>query len=218
MIKPYYEHAGITIYHGDSEEILPNLGHFDLVLTDPPYGIGMDKGFGGGGRSGGASKTPRKPQQFDDNWDSGRPGVDHFKLILESAEDYIFWGAQYFTDLLPQSNKWLVWDKLQPMPTFSSAELACTSLPGVSVSTHKEHAAGPASIGKVHPTQKPLGLMIWCLSLFPHAFEILDPFMGSGTTLLAAKELGRSCVGIEREEKYCEIAAKRLTQEVMSFG
>jgi len=216
-MKPYYEHAGITIYHGDSEEILPKIGHFDLLLTDPPYGISMDKGFGGGGRSGGPSKTPRKPQQYDDDWDSVRPSQSLFDLMLASAESHIIWGAQYFTDLLPQRDKWLIWDKLQPMPTFSSAELAWTSLPGVSVKTHKEHAAGPASIGKVHPAQKPLGLMMWCLSL-TSCTSVVDPFMGSGSTLLAAKELGKRCVGIEREEKYCEIASRRLSQEVMAFG
>jgi DNA modification methylase len=71
--------------------------------------------------------------------------------------------------------------------------------------------------GAVHPTQKPEALMRWCLSFFPNAQTILDPFMGSGTTLRACKDLGRKCIGIELEEKFCEIAARRLGQEVLSF-
>ena len=105
------------------------------------------------------------------------------------------------------------------MPTFSNAELAWTRLPGVSVKMFRYCGAGLCAKERerFHPTQKPLALITWCLSLAPDAQTILDPFAGSGTTGRAAKDLGRKCVMIEREEKYAEIAAKRMAQEVLAL-
>ena len=201
-MEPYYERDGITIYHGDCREIMPELPAVDLLLTDPPYGLG-DKW-------GSASKT----------WGNGRlwrgnPGWD---VLAEFAVGYfirnksIVWGGNYYA--LPPTNSWLIWDKMQKH-TSSEAEMAWTNLPQpVRVFRMSRVEAYCGHERKMHPTQKPLDLMRWCLG-FTDANTILDPFMGSGTTLVAAKLECRQAIGIELEERYCEIAAKRLAQGVL---
>lgn len=103
------------------------------------------------------------------------------------------------------------------MPSYSDAELAWTNLDGESVKLYTLHCNRARLEQGFHPTQKPLELMTWCISLSGNPQTILDPFMGSGTTLRAAKDLGRKAIGIEIEERYCEIAAKRLSQEVLAL-
>ena len=213
MIKPYYSENGITIYHGDCREILPQLPKVDLVLTDPPYGVKRDKGFGGFGGFG--KPIPRKRFE-DDNWDQERPDKEIFYLILSKCDLAIIWGGNFFADFLPRSTHWIFWDKLQTMPTFGDGELAWTNSDRKSVK--KITIEWNGLLGKEdtrnHPTQKPVDLMLRCLTSYPGE-TVLDPFMGSGTTLRAAKDLGRKAIGIEIEEKYCEIAVKRLRQEVL---
>jgi len=207
-MKPYYERNGITIYHGDCREILPTI-KADCVVTDPPYGIGRDGQTRSTGKHGG-----RKGYEFL-GWDSARPHRDTFDAILASSDEQIIWGGNYFADMLPPSMGWLVWDKGQRINQ-SDGELAWTSM---------EQALRICTLNRVelmidgaqHPTQKPVALLKWCLSFVPTG-TILDPFMGSGTTLVAAKLEGRRAIGIEIEERYCEIAAKRLAQEVLPFG
>jgi site-specific DNA-methyltransferase (adenine-specific) len=200
MIKPYYEHAGITIYHGDCRDILPTLPKVDLVLTDPPYGIG-DRMNGG---------TWGAKQKYSDfrEWDKV-PDPMVFDWILNMSCRQIIWGGNYFT--LPISRGWLVWDKRNAVPTMSDCELAWTSLDKPS----KRLSLGVGVHEFNHPTQKPIELFLWCLGYAGSGNLVLDPFMGSGTTLVAAKQLGRQAIGIELEEKYCEIAVKRLSQEVL---
>jgi DNA modification methylase len=206
-VKPYYERGGITIYHGDCREILPQLEPVDLVLTDPPYGIGW---------------VPRINHQ-DAPWkDSDRGDVS-----LVSGRSNCIWGGNYFTDVLPPSESWLVWIK-RPIgvgfeeheKSFSPMEMAWTDYGGkprirVHVWDGGKRAGDADNRTFCHPAQKPLELMRWCIELAPYNQTILDPFMGSGTTLRAAKDLGRKAIGIEIEERYCEIAAKRLSQEVL---
>lgn len=214
-MKPYYQHQGITIYHGDNRKILPTLGKVDLVLTDPPYGVNMDQGFQGFGGFG----EPIARRQYPDTWDSERPSKEVFNLILEKGEVVLIFGGNFFADLLPQSKHWLVWDKKNTMPTFGDAELVWTNVDRNSIKIIEREYNG--LIGKeserFHPTQKPLNLITHLISTYTNE-TILDPFMGSGTTLRAAKDLNRQAIGIEIEEKYCEIAAKRLSQEVFDFG
>lgn len=217
-MKPYYEHGGITIYHGDCREVLPTLSKVDLVLTDPKYGIGMSGGVGRGGFDGFGNGVKRNPKQYVDDWDSERPDQETFKLILNAGELHIIWGGNFFADLLPKSTHWIVWDKLQTMPTFSDCELAWTSSHRKSVKkvTIAQNGMCAGEKQRYHPTQKPVDLMQWCIQNHSDAaHSIIDAMMGSGTTLVAAKNLGRKAIGIELEEKYCEIAAKRLSQEVM---
>ncbi len=216
-MKPYYEDSAVTIYHGDCREIVPTLGKFDLLLTDPPYGIKRDKGFEG---FGGFGKPIARKRYEEDNWDSERPDKGIFDSILIASALSIIWGGNFFADILPQSTHWIFWDKLQTMPTFGDGELAWTNSNRKSVKKVTVEYNG--LIGKEqcrsHPTQKPLRLMSWCIQNYSTAGQtIFDPFAGSGTTGRAAKDLGRKAVLIEREERYCEIAAKRMAQEVFNF-
>ncbi len=207
MARPYYQDSAVTIYHGDCREILPTLSKADLVLTDPPYGIErFRKGFGTTRFKGHGCETKGI------EWDV-KPEQGTFDLILSAGRNVIIWGANNFR--LPTSEYFLVWDKEQTVDNFASAELAYTNLKVPAkvfrFSIHKHN-----QIAKHHPTQKPVQLMAWCIG-FSEALTVLDPFMGSGTTLRAAKDLGRKAIGIEIEERYCEIAAKRMAQEVLAL-
>jgi len=200
-MKPYYDHAGITIYHGDCREIAIGLGQFDLLLSDPPYGMDYNTDgsrFTLGGRS--------LPSVFGDKDEfDAAPWLVHGHVIL--------WGFNHFpTNLCPGGA--LVWVKRSQAAFgkfLSDAEVAWNSRGrGVYCYTDTKHAI---SCQRSHPTEKPVGLMEWCIGLADNPQSILDPFMGSGTTLVAAKQLGSKAIGIEISEAYCEIAAKRLAQE-----
>ena len=212
--KPYYRdnQKDIVIYNADCRDLLPLIPDksIDLVLTDPPYGIGKDgQKLSTGGHGG------RKAYEFM-GWDSCRPDDKVFKLLLNKSINQIIWGGNYFADLLPSTSKWLVWDKGQRINQ-SDGELAWTSFEGalrICTLNRVELMLDYAN----HPTQKPLKLITWCLSLCPSAITVVDTFLGSGTTAVASKILGRKCIGIEIEEKYCEIAAKRLSQGVMNLS
>ncbi len=217
-MKPFYQDDWATIYHGDCREILPDFPKVDLVLTDPPYGVNRDKGFGGFGGFG----QPIVRRRFDhDDWDSDRPEEEVFCHIFDLSKLAIIWGGNFFADILPRSTHWIFWDKLQTMPTFGDGELAWTNSTRKSIT--KVTVEWNGLLGKEkyrqHPTQKPLTLMTWCIENYSKQEHcIIDPFMGSGTTLRAAKDLNRKSIGIEIEEKYCEIAAKRLQQEVLDLN
>lgn len=209
MVEPYYEHNGITVYHGDCRDILPQLEPVDLVCTDPPYGI-SEKWQGGSGHG---WKKARSQEQSTAGWDQCRPPKELLNSIIRLAGKVIIWGGNYF--VLPPSRGWLVWNKPERGFTLAEAELAWTNQDTV-VRVCDCHRSDK---DRKHPTQKPLKLMQWCLSQkwTKDCKTILDPFMGSGTTLRAAKDLGRDAIGIELDERYCEIAAKRLSQEVLPF-
>lgn len=201
-MKPYYQDNAVTIYHGDCREILPTLGRFDLLLTDPPYGLGEKW-------SGGTWAT--NPMYADaKKWDI-RPTDCEVQRFILVAQKSIVWGGNYFT--LPPSRGFLLWIKTPSMETMADAEYAWTSLdmPSKAYTVHRNPDGT-----RTHPTQKPLVLMRWCISLAgPDVQTILDPFAGSGTTGRAAKDMGRKATLIELEEKYCEIAANRMRQEVL---
>ena len=215
MVEPYYEHAGITIYHGDCREVLPSL-KADVVVTDPPYGIGADEA---------ASKNKGQwgwRDYGETSWDRERPDADVFDAMLAASDGQVIWGGNYFADMLPPSMGWLAWDKGQREFSLADFEMAWTSF-------HRAarcfvYPRGRALLdGKRHPTQKAEAVMRWSIEscdsgIGRPAVTIPDPFMGSGTTLRAAKDLGRKAIGIEIEERYCEIAAKRLAQEVLPFA
>ena len=208
-MKPYYQDSACTIYHGDCRAILPELPRVDLVLTDPPYGIGRD-----GSRQSTSSHGGRKPYEFL-GWDQTTPHPDVFAWIFKNSTDQVIWGGNYFPSHIPPSMGWLVWDKGQDICS-SDCELAYTSRSGA-LRRKVLNRVALQKDGTQHPTQKPIELITWCMGFFPSASTILDPFMGSGTTLRAAKDLGRKAIGIEIEEKYCEIAAKRMAQEVFAL-
>lgn len=211
--KPYYDDGkGIVIYHGDCREILPHLPKVDLVLTDPPYGINHPTNYAARGR-GGLAACQDYPPVFDDD----KPFDPTFLLKWPC----ILWGANYYAQLLPPVSGWLVWDKERPDDLDqATCELAWTNFVK-GCRRFKFLWNGCMRAGKealAHPTQKPEALIKWCLILkWTPPGVVCDPYMGSGTTLRAAKDLGRKCIGIEIEEKYCEIAARRLQQEVFNF-
>lgn len=222
--EPYYHESGVTIYCGDCASILPHLDPVQVILTDPPYGIRADRGgMGIGGKSdfGSARKKDKiKIRTYADTWDKGRPDAWIFAAMLDLADVVLCFGGNYFADQLPPTTHWLVWDKLQTMPTFSDCELIWTNVKRKSVK--KKTFEWNGLIGKEaerwHPTQKPLELIKDLLTEYSQPGDvILDPFMGSGTTLRAAKDLGRHAIGIEIEEKYCQVAVERLRQEVLNF-
>ena len=210
FLEPYYRDEHCTIFNADCRKVLPFLDRFDLLLTDPPYGISW-------GTPEGPTRKPSKQVIGDD-----RPFEPAF--VMESADRRILWGGNYYTSKLPVTNAWLVWDKRVTDWTNdqSDCEFAWTDLDtparvfrknwGGGGCAQKENGAGA---GYLHATQKPVALMSWCLGLVPDARTIIDPFMGSGTTLVAAKREGRQAVGIEISEEYCEIAAERLRQGVL---
>lgn len=222
MVKPYYEDSssGIVIYHGDCREVLPTVGRANLLLTDPPYGIGADKNLRANKQHGNAVAPSR--DYGAGNWDNDTPPAWLLGQAVEKTDWQIVWGGNYFG--LPAAKCWLVWDKDNGDNGYADCELAWTNLDKAVrkfryrwMGMLQEHA-GAAKEPRFHPTQKPLALMQWCLSVSPEdCTTILDPWMGSGTTLRAAKDAGKRAIGIEREERYCEIAANRLSQEVL-FG
>ena len=213
-MKPYYSDDWVTIYNCDCREILPELPKVDLVLTDPPYGIRENAH-----RVASKTKLAKTTDYGSFDWDKEPPSKETIELTVSAGREAILWGGNYFH--LPPMRGWLVWDKLNS-GNFADCELAWTNL---KMSVRKfEHMwngmirASERGVQRVHPTQKPLPLMSWCIGFAPNAQTILDPFMGSGTTLRAAKDLNRKAIGIELEERYCEIAARRMQQEVLDFS
>lgn len=210
--KPYFEDDAVTIYHGDCRELLPLMPTVDLVLTDPPYGLQENAH-----RVASRTKLAATTDYGSFGWDKDPASDELISLARATAPLAIIWGGNYFD--LPPSRGWLVWDKLNS-GNFADAELAWTNLP-ISVRLKRFMWNGMIRDGeakdvkRVHPTQKPVELMQWCLGFAADAETIFDPFMGSGTTLRASKNLGRKAIGIELEERYCEIAAKRMSQGVL---
>jgi DNA modification methylase len=182
-----------------------------LMLTDPPYGINMDKGFSGsGGFSGKGKKIPRR--KYSDNWDEDRPTKETFKILIEQCDLNIIFGGNFFSDILPRSTHWLVWDKKNTMPTFGDCELAWTNIERKSVKKYEILWNGLLGKEKerFHPTQKPLKLFQEILKDYTKENDnIFDPFLGSGTTLIAAEMLKRNCIGIELSRAYCDVIIKR---------
>jgi len=211
----YYQDDAVTIYHGDCREILPTLPKVDAVVTDPPYGIGY--------RTGWSAETRDHPAKIvgDDSTE-----LRDYAIGL-SCNVACFATWRCVPPAVPRAC--LVWDKgpasgmgdlkMPWKPCFEvvwifgrgwSGERSSAVLRGRTMVTS-------SALGRAHPHQKP----VWLLAELVRkstAGLVLDPFMGSGTTLRAAKDLGRKAIGIEIEEKYCEIAAKRMQQEVLSFG
>jgi len=205
-VKPYYEHAGITIYHGDCREVLPQL-EVDSVVADPPYGVGKDYGV------------------CDDTLETFREAV----MLCSSRRAAVFVPVCRIWDL-PVRPQWMgIWNKrygasgLIAYPIYPHWEgIALYNLSGdfagnVGHRSDVFNFAPAKAQGSGHPTPKPLDLMKELVGWMPGS-SVCDPFAGSGTTLVAAKAIRKTAIGIEIEERYCEIAAKRLSQEVLDFA
>lgn len=205
-MSPYYEESGIIIYHADCRYLIDNLKEYSALVTDPPYGLNdnwHDAKSIGNGKSRLWAKAPE--------WDANPVDAELINSYIKKSKEAVVWGGGYYS--LSPTRCWFAWDKCQ---SFRGAEfeLAWTNISKANrifrmsrIDAYVNKADGP----KQHPAQKPIQLMEWCLSHLSGE-SICDPFMGSGTTLIAAKKMGRRAVGIELEEKYCEIAAKRLRE------
>lgn len=207
-----------VLFQGDCLEVLPTLaaGSVDAVVTDPPYGVKRDKGFEGFGGFG----TPIARTRYEGEWDSRRPSRVYFDEMLRVSKIAMIFGGNYFADLLPVSNHWVVWDKKQTMPTFGDCELVWTNVKRNSVKwiTREWNGLLGKEEDRQHATQKPLKIMKWLVEQYTRPSDlILDPFMGSGTTGVACMQLGRKFIGVEIDPTYFAIAEKRIRQAKMQM-
>ena len=190
------EHIGdCRLILGDCLEVMPTLGKVDAILTDPPYGIGITK----------SNRLATSRGLGGKSWDDEAADLG---WLVPDGIPAIVWGGNYFD--LPPTRAPLVWDKNNAGRDFADFEMAWTNLDMVA----RRIAFRPMNMdgGKLHPTQKPIKVMKWCLGFLPDAETILDPFLGSGTTLVACAKLGRKGIGIEIDPDYFEIACKRVEE------
>lgn len=185
------------------------LGRFDAVVTDPPYGIGE------GNSKGQTRGKLASPKQYvgTDGWDAKPASVDQIAAIRALSKHQIIFGGNYFEGLGPTSC-WLIWDK-QNSGDFADCEMAWTNLPKAvrRIYWRWNGMIRKGNDVREHPTQKPVGVMEWCITHLPYTAQtILDPFMGSGTTLVACQRLGRAGTGIEIDPDYFEIACRRVDE------
>ena len=187
---------------------------FDLAIVDPPYGLSGAKMLGrDSSRSSGRGRA-NKSYHAPKTWDNARPEKAYFDELFRVSKNQIIFGGNYYA--LPPTSCWLVWDKDNGATDFADCELAWTNLKRAVRRLRfrwngllQEDMANKER--RVHPTQKPVPVMQWCMGWLPSDVRtILDPYMGSGSTLVAATNLGKACIGIEREEKYFDIACKRI--------
>lgn len=230
-LQPYYQDDAVTIYHGDCREILPELGPVDLVLTDPPYGVGFNYG----------TRYKDSHMAYGDMLQSWLPCAESLTsrcAVFQSARNVTWWWdwfkpRNYRLISIPKS--FVQWNAATDVQW--STDYVLYWKPG-QIREEKPASAGRKEmftesvprdwfvsvdscvVGQRpdHPCPRPMDTMIFLVDLLSHVEAIiLDPFMGSGTTLRAAKDLGRKAIGIEIEEKYCELAAKRMGQEVLKL-
>lgn len=218
-MTPYYEHSGITIYHGNCMDVLPQLPKVGLVLTDPPYGIeGLVGGYGREGRN----------IEGDKNLIACHDSLSQCVKLCDNGWILCFYSCRVTPEFFAGIDKGLkyfgelIWDKRAPgmggALRYQHENIAIFKIGEAQALEPEFSILSYYRQGIDHPHEKPLGLMT-ALITFAGAGDgiILDPFMGSGTTMRAAKDLNRKAIGIEIDERYCEIAAQRLRQEVFDF-
>lgn len=207
---PFYRDEYVTIYHADCRQILPMLGQFDLLMADPPYGIGEAKG-----RNKTRSCLATSKDYGTATWDDEPVEEWVMGLARSLCRKQIIFGGNYYA--LPPCKGPLVWDKENGENDFADGELAWNNLgTALRIKRHRWHGMiRKGGEDRHHPTQKPLEVIQWAIQQAGDVETILDPWAGSGTTGHAAKNLGKRAVLIEREERYCEIAAARLAQDVL---
>ena len=219
-VVPFYKDDSMTIYCGRSEDIVPTLGDFDLLLTDPPYGLGESWRKQRNRRQ--AAGVPFNwgidkilgPDYGEEDWDDEPISPELMEMVRSTTKNQIIMGGQFYD--LPPTSCWLVWDK-QNTGDFADFEMAWTNLKQANrmIRWRWNGLLKQMPEKRYHPTQKPVSVMKWCIkqSKIEPGSTILDPFMGSGTTLVAASRMGMKATGIDQSEKYCEIAVRRLKQE-----
>lgn len=217
--KCYYSTDNGVLLHGDCAAIMPELEQMDLVLTDPPYGIkvGGARGKIGGARGIKGRKKKFHPKEYGEClWDKSRPTQKIFDMMLSISKHQIIFGGNYFIDYLQPTPCFLVWDKKNGNSFFADCELAWTSFSSATriIKYRWNGCMQETPETRYHPTQKPVGLFLWILDKYSKSGDsILDPFLGSGTTAIACERLNYKWIGIEKEEKYCEVATQRIENE-----
>lgn len=203
----------VRLILGDCLDVMRDMADksVDACVTDPPYGIGVTRMTLGNGIN--------AIYRGEAEWDNAPPSAECFAEMLRISRYQIIWGGNYFADRLPPSRSWLVWDKLTGKNDYADCELAWTNLDTVIKKYTRPWVGANAkdALKRLHPTQKPIDLMMWCLEKLPSGCTVFDPFMGSGTTGVAAIKTGRNFIGIEIDPGYFAIAEKRITEAQMQL-
>jgi len=205
MIRREVQIGDCRLLLGDMGEVLPAIGQFDLCLTDPPYGIGEARNDNASRSMLAASKDYGKSA-----WDDQPCSPAQIAAMRAAGKWQIIFGGNYFE--LPPTSCWLIWDKQNGDNDFADCEMAWTNMPkAVRRLYWRWHGMiRKGSDIREHPTQKPVGVMEWCLTHVPSAKTVVDPFMGSGSTGVACAKRGLAFTGIERHEPYFDIACERI--------
>ena len=207
-MKPYYEEDGITIYHGDCREILPQI-QADVLISDPPYGMAYKSGWSDSDVRGDSDTVSRDvalaawkgPALVFGRWSCSRPA---------STKHVLIWNKGDWPGMGDLSMPW--------GPSWEEIYVIGAGFIGKRTGSILHYPQRPTGAEGYHPTEKPVSLMSALIKATPEEWVILNPFMGSGSTLEAAKKLGRKATGIECEEKYCKIATARLRQSCFQFS
>lgn len=205
----------VILIHGDCGDVLPDLSSEMAAVFDPPYGIGHFKGSSGAVVAGRKSLRRSSKRIVGDDRPFDPSIVDRFAFRL-------MWGANHYAGRLPGGGRWLGWDKTGggrgPKDSFSDLELAWASAKGNAKLFHYLWKGvcqdGEKGEKRHHPTQKPIALMEWCINFTPDGMSILDPYMGAGSTGIAAVRAGRPFVGIEIDREHFEKSCTRISAEV----
>lgn len=197
----------VKLWLADCLEVLPTLMGIRAIVTDPPYGINADR--------------TRNSEQWGwtdypaGGWDKERPPRECFDAMLARGVPTVVWGGNYFTDYLPQGDKWLIWDKGQTDFSLADCEVAWCSFSGAIRRLMLPRSAALKD-GKCHPTQKPIALMEWCLLQLPKGKgAIVDCFLGSGTTGVACARAGLPFFGVEKDAHHFGNAQRRISDELI---
>ena len=215
MAKPYYQDDYITIYNNDCLEILPTLDGVRSIVSDPPYGKNIVKNGNIGGEN-----ILLAGVYFPIEGDEAPFDPAH----LLRFQNVILWGANYYANKLPPMSSWLIWDKKEGgnSDDFADVEMAWSNSNSPARLYHhlwrgRIKKGSDRLLRRQHPTQKPVTLMRWCIERIKEPGLICDPYAGSGSTLVAAKQLGLKAIGIELVEDYCKIAAARCANTSPMF-
>jgi len=228
MKEHHFERNGITstVYLMDCMELMKGCKdkQFDLACVDPPYGIGADKAQNNAAmqriKAEGKSKAGRGWKLYSNtDWDNETPNAEYWQELFRVSNNQMVWGGNYFTDYLPPSMGWIMWDKAQREFSLADGELAWTSfnkaLRIFEMSRGKALAENNEYGGRFHPTQKPVALYKWIFKNYAEAGQtIFDSHLGSQSSRIAAYEMGLNFVGCELDPEYFEQGCKRFDNHV----